>query len=598
MVSMEVEYNKNEKKIREKSSGWGLLIPLFVPLVVIALYASISFSLVSKRILKQDVVKQASAALQIASADIMDTLGPELHSIRVLSREIPRVYHSQNETDKIITSVAEIQPDLISMYYFVEKKERDGGNGLFSNSIGWKAPDDMDLTTRPWYLEAVAKKGEIVYTDPYVDAMTGNLCITLSKAVYDDRNTFLGVIGLDIIPHTFSEVVGSVNLSAHTDCYVVDSNGLYLTNKDPDSILTKSYLDEMGTNLTDGEKSQYLDGTTKSFTRGKKFFAVNRIGDSPYFIVCEGLISDFTGSLTLSIVVIIIVLVILIIVSIFINLAIIKKIYAKEKDINSKVIAETQNLVVAAKENAATSQDQSAAVKEIVTTMEDNNNLSDNIKTKIGDVSEIAQTTSDNVSEGVSALQSNVDRLHEIDTANKQTIETIKELGNKIEKVWNIVNLITNITDQTKIIAFNAELEASSAGEAGRNFHIVANEIRRLADGITSGTVEIKQQIKDVQLSSDALILTSEKGTELINQGCQEAESLKIMFEHIKVGSESTANSAVEIDNIIQQQNIASKQIFITLKQIAAGVENFSKATENISKSSEVLKQISTKLVN
>lgn len=186
--------------------------------------------------------------------------------------------------------------------------------------------------------------------------------------------------------------------------------------------------------------------------------------------------------------------------------------------------------------------------------------------------------------------------MHEIASANQNTIDGIKHLGEKIDNIWDIVTLINSVADQAKIIAFNAELEASSAGDAGKNFHIVASEIRRLADGIIDGTKEIKDRINEIQQSSDSLILASESGTEKIDEGCENAKSLEQRFESIKNASEITATSAGDITTIIQQQTMASEQILITLKQIAAGVENFTAATENISQASENLKKISEAL--
>ena len=186
-----------------------------------------------------------------------------------------------------------------------------------------------------------------------------------------------------------------------------------------------------------------------------------------------------------------------------------KAIQIKERKIAGQLFEEAQNLVVATKETAATSQDSSAAVKEIVATMEDSNVLSENISTKIKDVSSIANQTSSDVTEGVNQIEKNVAQLHEIFDANQQTIEGIKILSEKIESIWDIVTLINNVADQAKIIAFNAELEASTAGEAGKSFRIVANEIRRLSDGIIDGTREIKEKINEIQHSSDSLILAS-----------------------------------------------------------------------------------------
>ena len=270
----------------------------------------------------------------------------------------------------------------------------------------------------------------------------------------------------------------------------------------------------------------------------------------------------------------------------------------KERKIGERLFEEAQNLVVATKETAATSQDSSAAVKEIVATMEDSNVLSENISSKIKDVSSVANQTSSDVTEGVAQIELNVSQLHEIFNANQQTIEGIKTLSEKIESIWDIVTLINNVADQAKIIAFNAELEASTAGEAGKSFRIVANEIRRLSDGIIDGTREIKEKINEIQHSSDSLILASESGTEKINAGYESARGLEAKFASIKSSAEITASSADNIAEIIRQQASASEQILIALKEISAGVENFTVATDNISLASENVRKISEDLNN
>ena len=172
----------------------------------------------------------------------------------------------------------------------------------------------------------------------------------------------------------------------------------------------------------------------------------------------------------------------------------------------------------------------------------------------------------------------------------------IKSLGDKIENIWNIVTLINSVADQAKIIAFNAELEASAAGESGKNFHIVATEIRRLANGIIDGTKEIKEQIGEIQQSSDTLILASESGTEKIQQGVDNARNLELRFGSIKNASEITADSAGDITKIIQQQAAATEQMLSTLKQRASGVESFSGAIRDISVASQKLQDIAEEL--
>lgn len=274
----------------------------------------------------------------------------------------------------------------------------------------------------------------------------------------------------------------------------------------------------------------------------------------------------------------------------------VKKMQSIESSVKSKLAVETESLAVAAKESAAVSQEQSAAVKEIVATMQDSNSLNSNITSKIQGVASQAEKSRQDVQTGVESLEKSNSKFQEIITTNQNTIESIKALSEKIDNVGDIVSFINDMADQAKIIAFNAELEANSAGEAGKNFHIVATEVRRLSDSIIDGTKEIKQKIEEMQHSSDELIDMSEEGTVRINSGCESILALKNMFSSIEDSSELTAKSSSDIIDYAKQITVASEQIFITLKQIAAGVENFSQASSNISDSSENVRKIAGEL--
>ena len=305
---------------------------------------------------------------------------------------------------------------------------------------------------------------------------------------------------------------------------------------------------------------------------------------------------DFKGTLSNVIVIFELLMIVFSIIVSILNIKTIRKMRKDEQLLAANLFEEAQSLVVSAKENAATAQDQSAAVKEIVATMEDNTALSENISQKIKDVSGVAMKTNETVVEGVKFIEANMKQLQEIAETNLSTINGIKALGEKIENIWDIVSLINSVADQAKIIAFNAELEANSSSGSGKNFHIVATEIRRLADGIIESTKEITGRITEIQESSDDLILASENGTTKIQSGVENAKNLETRFTSIKNASEITAESAENITSIIQQQAMASEQILITLKQISAGVQNFSMATDYISESSEKLKGIANEL--
>ena len=268
------------------------------------------------------------------------------------------------------------------------------------------------------------------------------------------------------------------------------------------------------------------------------------------------------------------------------------------REIGKTMVVPIGELSEISQSTASTSLEQSTGVKEILATMEDTDRQTLNIVDKIADVTTVAEGTENNVNAGFETLQSNLDKMTEITEANVSTINGIRELGEKIGRIWEIVKIINDIADQTRIIAFNAELEASSAGDSGKNFHIVANEVRRLAAGITNSVDQIKEKITEIQHSSDNLIITSENGTEKIHEGLELSEKLKEKFTDIQSSSEITVESANQIKEIINQQSAAFDQIVSTVRQISAGIENFSTSTSTVNNTAMKLKEAANLLEN
>lgn len=583
------------KKFKLFSLSPKLFAASILPPAIVAIFASIAFSGLTMKIINENVMTTAGNAARKLSNQIIDRLQPSVDKLANWQAIVSEI-HEEKVLRRVIKGLSSDLSES-ELFYYSTKESRFSRHGFFINNLDWVPPDDWEPMERSWFKDAEANAGDFTYTEPYVDYRSGNLCVTFAQAVYNNEEDFLGVAALDLNLDMFRDAVFDVYVSTHGKVHIVNSEGLYLTNDDASKIMKGNYIQESSISELGGyDVADYLDGLERAFIKNGRYYAVAPIGTSPWFAVVEGPVSDFNAKFKVQVIVILCFMLLIGAICTLINMYVMGNMRAKEHGLGSKLIVETQNLAVASKENAATAQDQSAAVKEIVATMEDNNSLSENIATKIKDVSGVATKTSDDVSEGVSYIDQNVRQLREIAEANQGTISGIKMLGDKIENIWDIVTLINSVADQAKIIAFNAELEASSAGEAGKNFHIVATEIRRLADGIIDGTKEIKERINEIQESSDSLILASESGTEKINEGCESAKNLKERFTNIKNASEITASSAADITTIIQQQAVASEQMLITLKQISAGVENFGAATENISVASMNLKKIAEEL--
>ncbi len=552
------------------------ILSIVIPLAIIAIYATFSTLFILNMVLEQNVAEKAQWAndqVQYETKIAFETPSIGVNSLADSIKNDP----STENISSLLKVFANNYPQCVEFFF--------GRNGQksFITTDDWVAPKDFDYLNSQWYTGARDAKNTIFAAVVENSHKDNNRSIIFSRAVYDKQNRFIGVVGTELPFAKLAEIVSSVSVSPNSKSFLVDDVERFLAQ-------------DTGVSFKKIDKADFFDGTKKSFVKDDDFFAVQLLNGSPWFLVTCGPMSDFTGEIQKWILVIVLVIIALILANVVYNAYTLNKTNEKEHKIGEQLLAETQNLAVSSKETAATAQDQSAAVKEIVATMEDNTALSEDISQKIKDVSGVANKTSSDVSEGVSYLEENVRQLHEIAVANQTTIDGIKLLDEKIENIWDIVTLINSVADQAKIIAFNAELEASSAGEAGRNFHIVATEIRRLADGIIDGTKEIKEKINEIQQSSDSLILASESGTEKIKAGVDNAKNLEERFGSIKNASEITATSAGDITTIIQQQALASEQILVTLKQIASGVENFTMATEHISLASQNLKKIAEDL--
>ena len=257
-----------------------------------------------------------------------------------------------------------------------------------------------------------------------------------------------------------------------------------------------------------------------------------------------------------------------------------------------KTISESSSeLMRIANETESTSVEQSTGIKEIVATMENATNPSHNIENRIIEVTEIAKKTVEKVNRGSELLEESLASITAIADSNEVTIQGIRNLNEKINSIWEIANIIDSISDQTKIIAFNAELEATTNTGESKSFKNVANEIRRLANSTMDSTREIKSKIGAVQKSSDQLIKASQKSTELIKKESSLSIKLEDKFTNINNSARYNSTSSNEIKYLVEQQTKAFDQIVNTLQQISTSIQGFSKSTRSLIETSRNLQE-------
>jgi len=256
----------------------------------------------------------------------------------------------------------------------------------------------------------------------------------------------------------------------------------------------------------------------------------------------------------------------------------------------------TDEIFLSSKNIFSTANNQSASVQEIESTINENTRIAAVIAEKTSNVAAIASKMENDVSSGFSVLKRNVGQLEEIKNENDGVISGITALGNKILKIRDIITVINTITDQTKVIAFNAALEAASAGEYGKRFSVVSSEVNRLADDISALTKQIREQVKEMQSSSSSLIVSGEKSAEKITQGNNLIKELEDIFMEIRTGAAQTSAQAQTITVSTQQQQKSSEQINVAIAGISAGLSSFIQSTKVATSSAKNLSEIIQKL--
>lgn len=258
----------------------------------------------------------------------------------------------------------------------------------------------------------------------------------------------------------------------------------------------------------------------------------------------------------------------------------------------SSTMAETSSsLLSTSKQNAAHSNQQASSAAEIVSTMEEVDKLSKDLGEKASNVEDSAGRMKESVNDGFSITQENTEKMKQVRESYEETINGMKNLGEHISGIWEIVKIINGIAGQIKIIAFNAALEASSAGEAGKNFEIVASEIRRLADSTVNSTNEIRTKIGDIQHASDELIGSSEEDTIKIQDAWQLSQRLDEVFKKILELSDSSLKAAESMSQSVSQQINSFEQVLITARQISDGINDFTASVEETNRIADNIEQ-------
>lgn len=236
---------------------------------------------------------------------------------------------------------------------------------------------------------------------------------------------------------------------------------------------------------------------------------------------------------------------------------------------------------------AATSM--AATVEQMVVSIDqvkDNANEAHHISDEAGSISE----------EGAAVIHSAASEMLKISEAVQSSSEIVEALGHQSDQITSIVNTIREIADQTNLLALNAAIEAARAGEQGRGFAVVADEVRKLAERTSLSTTEIAEMVSKIQTGTRSAVQSMQTGVSQVSNGVELANQAGQSINRIREGAQRVTLVVNDISDAIQEQSSASNDIARKLESIAQMSEHNAVAGEQTANAARQLESLSNGL--
>ncbi|AZC52808.1 methyl-accepting chemotaxis protein [Pseudomonas chlororaphis] len=518
-------------------------------------------------------------------------------------------------------------------------------SGSFTIRPDAKMPDGFDPRVRPWYKGAESSSGSTL-TEPYIDAATGQLIISVATASRHAGQS-IGVVGGDLSLQTLVETLNALDFDGMGYAFLVSADGKILVH--PDRALVMKSLSEaypQNTPRINGDFSEIeVEGKTRivTFTPIKGLPSVNwYIGLSVDKDKAFSMLSEFRASAIIATVIAVAIIIVLLGMLIRVLMQplhvmtramqdiadgegdltrrltiqnqdefgilgtafnrFVERIHGSIREVSSatehvnevalRVVSASNSSMLNSDEQASRTNSVAAAINQLGAAAQEIARNAAQASQQASDARNLAEDGQQVVDRSILAMN----QLSDMISASSSNIET---LNSKTVNIGQILEVITSISQQTNLLALNAAIEAARAGEAGRGFAVVADEVRNLAHRTQESAQQVQTMIEELQVGARESVSTmsnsqrhSQDSVEIANQAGERLNSVTQRIGEIDGMNQSVATATEEQTSVVESINMDITEIN-TLNQ--EGVENLQstlRACSDLEQQAARLKQL------
>ncbi|MBX9961562.1 MAG: methyl-accepting chemotaxis protein [Burkholderiales bacterium] len=263
---------------------------------------------------------------------------------------------------------------------------------------------------------------------------------------------------------------------------------------------------------------------------------------------------------------------------------------------SERLSAAAAELAAASNQVSESSSSQSESAASMAASVEEMTVSINHISERARETQEVSTETGRLSREGAGVVRRSADEMERIAETVNHSAQSVRKLGETSKQIAEIVNVIRDIADQTNLLALNAAIEAARAGEQGRGFAVVADEVRKLSEKTSGSTTEIVAMVQAIAEGTQDAVTSMERGVVQVEEGVALAREAGHSIVGIEGGSEKLLAAVSDISDALKEQSQASNEIARHVERIAQMTEENSLAIRQTTSASQSLEELARSL--